>query len=171
MIDPNVFANEWDLLCRRFRVENDEDVGVGYYQYLTAVMDTEEFLRASRAVFVGRTFFPAPHQFSLVRAGREWVILMDAAADYASRYTKEWKEALGVSQTGWDAWDMIGGFSGLDTTKPKLDVRTKFLEAYVMACMGAALDIAPEVDVARTGYDWLEGGEVEVAQLPGATDP
>jgi len=67
MIDPDVFADEWALLCERFNREASGRLAEAYYDALSAVLTTGQFIAAAKSLFILSEFFPTPQAF--IQAG------------------------------------------------------------------------------------------------------
>lgn len=152
MIDLEKFRSTWAHLCTRFGRDNDPQQAAAYFEYLTEQLDTEEFLRAARAIWATARWFPRPADFLTVGATGDWQLVLDAAAAYNppdASWFEHWKK---LSPRGVAAAKQLGGITAMRSIYDRdvLRLRTAFLEAFEAAAAHQVLTTAlPSADVRR----------------------
>lgn len=132
MIDKDTFKAAWRRLCVRFGQAVDADQAAMYHQYLTELMDTDEFLVSCRAIWASAKWFPRPADFLSVRAGLDWPLVLECAEGYAPpdwRWVEPWKR---MSPRGQAACQRLGGMTAIHDQMGRsvLKLREAFLVAY-----------------------------------------
>jgi hypothetical protein len=132
MIDRDAFKSAFGAICTRFGREWDQEQAKMTYAYLSALMDTDEFLTAARAVWAGNTFFPRPADFLTVRAASEWPLVLRCAEGFHPPdwpWAAVWRELSPRTQR---ACRRLGGMEAIRTawTKDPTKLRTTFLAAF-----------------------------------------
>lgn len=120
MIDKEAFKQAWRRLAVRFRQEVGDpksqanaDAAAMYYEYLSALMDTEAFLQACHAIWATARWFPRPADFLTVRAGEDWPLVLDAAAKYRPPDTAWLEPFQALSERGRAAVKRMGGIDAV----------------------------------------------------------
>ncbi len=132
MIDKDAFKAAWRRLATRFGQPVDVDQAAMYHQYLSELMDTEEFLGACQAVWATARWFPRPADFLTVRAGQEWPLVLECAAGYHPPdwpWTEPWKR---LSPRGRAACQRLGGMEAIreQLARSAIKLREAYLAAY-----------------------------------------
>lgn len=183
MIDLEKFRGVWAHLCARFNRAPDPQQAVAYHDYLTELMDTEEFLAAARAVWATSRFFPRPADFLTVGAGGDWGRLLAAAAAYrqgSAEWLRPWNE---LSPRGRAAAAKLGDITTIRAIYDRdvVRLRAAFLAAYEEAAVDQVLALpapgakalpAPRPARAATtrGLELLSAGPAP-AEAPAPSDP
>ncbi len=63
MIDPQLFAREFDALCGQFKMKLDTSRATRYYDEISKRIDDERFVDACRKIFYEFDEFPRPIDF------------------------------------------------------------------------------------------------------------
>lgn len=142
MIDRDQFDNAWRHMLTRFGKQYDARQAAAYYGFLSESLDTEGFLRAARALYVGARFLPSPAEFLTIQVGEEWAVLLSALENH---FGPEWKSSeffKELSPRAKDAVRRLGGLAGMKLIHDKdlLRCKTAFEGAYQQAAVGSALE-------------------------------
>ena len=131
MIEPDLFAQEFELLCERFARVPSQPVIARYHAFLEARLDSEQFQQAAITIFNQDQFWPSPQRFLDAvhgaledQAAVEWSKLLDAhthnnRAEVSSIARKVWTEICAAGQLNADAGDQRISF-----------VRRDFMQTY-----------------------------------------
>lgn len=131
MIDKAAFKQGWRNLSARFGKEINADQAAMYYDYLSQVMETDEFLQACNAIWATAKWFPRPADFLNVRAASEWPIVLRCANEYRppdATWFETWKLLAPRSQAA------VKRLGGIDAVKEQLARNSlKIKEAFLAA--------------------------------------
>lgn len=141
MIDPVKFREIWAHLCARFNREVDANLAVSYLEYLTELMDTEEFVIAARAVWATGRFFPRPADFVVIRAGLEWPTVLECLSGFHPPdwpWQAPWKD---LSPRAQSACHRLGGISAMaeEAVRGVTRLRESYQTAYEEEATAEAL--------------------------------
>lgn len=147
MIDREAFKGGWKYLLTRFNKEWDQAQAKAYYDYLSELMDTEDFLVSCRAVWATAKWFPRPADFLTVRAGSEWPLVLKAAEEYRppdASWFETWKQLSPRAQA---AVKRLGGIDHVrdQLGRSSLKLREAFLAAYEEEATAEALALPAPV--------------------------
>ena len=140
MIDPQVFAKAWSLICERWNRETTNELSKLYYDAISERLSTEQFRVAAAHVLANNEFWPRPADF--------WEAISE---DTEALALEQWELCYRVmegethvldrmSPAGQRAVALLGGVGRLRNTP--LDsvpfVRKEFLELHETVTDGAA---------------------------------
>lgn len=153
MIDKDEFKAAWRNLLVRFGKEVNVDQAAMYYDYLSATMDTAEFLPACHAIWATAKWFPRPADFLTVRAGQEWPLVLSAAEAYRppdAAWVPLFRALSPRSQAA------IRRLGGIDAVRAQMErsvvkLRESFLAAYEEEATTEALALPAPSNVKRLG--------------------
>ena len=103
MIDKDVFREYWKLLEARFNSEREQPVLAMYYDMLSEVMETGQFIQAARAVFYRNRFFPTPAELVAEIAQDIWPEVSAVIAKWSTLPTLRGDESTYRHMQGWNA--------------------------------------------------------------------
>lgn len=133
MIDPNVFAEAWERICRRFRQTSDPQMGADYLAYLNnAGLTTEAFLAQTEAVWAVREFFPRPADFLAGEAATGWTAILEFARRWSVHLSADDARALvgAIPPRAKAALDSLGGVDVVRGAKDTPRIRREFFDAF-----------------------------------------
>jgi hypothetical protein len=141
MIDKDAFKDAWRKLAARFGKEVNAEQAAMYYEYLSDLMETDEFLGAARAVWAANTFFPRPADFLAIRAAQEWPLVLKCAEGF---HPPDWPWAATWGQLSPRAQAACRRLGGMDTiraawTKDPTRLKDQFAKAFEEEATAAVL--------------------------------
>jgi hypothetical protein len=111
-ISKALFMKVWEAMEKRFGEQPPGSAG-DYLSFLDLLLTDEEFTEAGRAVWATREFFPRPADFLMVRQGRDWALVQEAAE--LARRKKDWGELFqSMSSAGQMSIKALGGIFVVD---------------------------------------------------------
>lgn len=145
MIDKRQFLDVWAQLCGRFGRPVDAKQAAAYYENLSPVMDTPQFLVAARSLWAGAKYFPRPADFLTVAASADWQHVLDAVSSWRppdTAWTEPWKRR---SPRAVAACRRLGDVTTMRAIYDRdvFRLRTAFMEAYEEEAVGEILDRGP----------------------------
>lgn len=107
MISKECFLWAWEKLEARFG-KQPPGMASDYKAHLSELMEEDEFIAATRAVWSTREFFPRPADFLLVRLGSDWRKLQRVVEMF--RRKEDWSVLYrSISNAGRESIELLGG--------------------------------------------------------------
>lgn len=145
MIDKKRFLDAWAQICGRFGRPTDANQAAAYYEHLSPVLDTETFVHAARAMWVGAKYFPRPADFLTTAADDDWRHVLEAVASWRppdTAWVEHWNRRSPRAIAACRRLGDIGTLRAL-YDRDILRLRTAFIEAYEGEAVGEILAAAP----------------------------